>query len=309
MKVKSLVFGRRFIPSLSDIDFKQVAKYVGLFFLTFLLFFYLTFPYDAIKKSLLTKIEEVTGLKIEIASLSSYKIMGIHLKGLKMFMSDDPTKILADLNELRVRLYPSKLLLGRMWVDFDVLGYGGGATGVAVQHKGGTELAANFKDIDLMRYNTGPLLSALGDIRLVGKMDGKATAHIGSATDKQQQRVTGSVDLDIKDLKITNSTVLNQKLPDITFQNSQIKFNLERKAFSIREFKLEGDKLSIQLSGRVNFQGSMENARINLTLKFRPDPDIESILAPYMLAFKEPDSQGYYRIIISGTPSSPKIHM
>ena len=101
-----------------------------------------------------------------------------------------------------------------------------------------------------------------------------------------------------------NINMLNNKLPDLTFEPGRIALNLQTQNFQVEEFNLKGNHLELDLSGRLNMSDSLRRSRIFLTLRFKPSDELEEALGMLMYAMKEPDADGFYKMTISGTPGN-----
>lgn len=293
------------------INWKRTLQYAGLFWLFFIVFLYLTFPYDGIKNSLVAQIEDKAPLKVEISELKPFRLTGIQFKNVKIASQNDPNKVYFMVDNGRTRVHIMPFLLGilpfvktKIVMDFDLYGFGGGIAGQVVLKGREMAVAANFRDFDLARMGADKQLSQFGQINLLGKSDGSFEWYINEDMPKASK---GKVRLEYRGLRLMNSTVYGKPLPDIVFNDpSVIQLSLANKFLNIDEWSLTSKNLDVQAEGKITMRDKFDNSRIGLNFKIKPSEDIEDSLGAFAFFLPEPDDEGYYKFSVSGTPKSPK---
>ncbi|MCZ7584165.1 MAG: type II secretion system protein GspN [Deltaproteobacteria bacterium] len=137
---------QQLIAAARNVQPKQALLYAAVFCAFFFITFYLTFPFDTIKNLAITEIEARTGSKVTVASLSPLRMSGMEVRGVRMTSAQDPMRIIADIDLARFRLHLLPVFRGRVIVDYDLVAYGGGFSGVYEQRSAGrAAMAVNFR--------------------------------------------------------------------------------------------------------------------------------------------------------------------
>lgn len=290
---------RKPINWIKQLNWKPILAYSGLFALVFVIFLYLTFPFDAVTNTLIQKLESQGKFRVEIKELSPFRLTGVKVTGLQLRDAEDPRKVFLDLEDVRVRLRPTQLLRGRLWVDFDVYLYGGGVAGSLCRHGGVVDLAFNFVDLDLTGYKTREVARQVGQFDLGGILSGDMTASINSQVRRNNQ---GSLNLNLDKLRVMNIDVLGKKFPDLTFEPGRVSFALNRQNFNVKEFALKGNHVELDVGGNVFVnETNLGRSRANLTVKFKPSEAFEDALGVLAFGLGSADDEGYYTYKINRT--------
>ncbi|MCZ7584164.1 MAG: hypothetical protein M5R36_12960 [Deltaproteobacteria bacterium] len=81
---------------------------------------------------------------------------------------------------------------------------------------------------------------------------GGISGHFSLYFDRQNRRNNqGDLDLYIDGMKITQARVLGNEIPDVNFKPSSIKLDFRSTGFTIEEWELEADNLSVSMVGRI----------------------------------------------------------
>lgn len=291
---------------LASLNLRNILIPLGVFVPVFFITLTLTFPFDTIKRLVIAKIEAKTGLKAGIQSLSPLRLSGLEISGLKLAKPSDPTGAVVDIDLVRFRLHCLSFLLGRIILDYDLSAYGGGLSGVMEARGGGrTALAINFKDLDLQKYNFEKMLEKYGQVRLKGKLSGSLSLYFDKTTRRNNQ---GALELNFQDLKISDTTILTVNLPDVIFQPGAIKMDFKSNAFTISQWEMNGDHLSLSVTGRLTLRENLADSRISFKLKIKPSDEIMDKF-PQLSMLASPDNAGWYNINITGPLTDPKIKL
>ncbi len=300
---------RKLIAWLRGLNWKLTLGYCALFFVLFFVFLYLTFPYNSVRDAIVRQVESLQGaegtsamrMRVEVADVSPFRLTGVRLQGVKLSRPEDPRQVLLNLNEVRIRLRPTQLLRGRLWLDFDVYAYDGGAAGSYCKRGPVTDLALNFVGLRLAKYGTRELVQKFGSMSLDGTLSGQFELHFNPA---MRRNNSGGLTLNIDKLKATGITMVGNKLPDMTFEPGKIVLKMQNQNFQVDEFKLKSDQLEVDLTGRITLADQMKNSRLFLNFRFKPSDELETALGMLMMTMKEPDDEGFYSLSINGTPGN-----
>ncbi len=288
----------------AGINLKQWLIYSAIFTSFFFVVLYLTFPFDTVRSLVVSGVEAKTGTKVSMDSLEPLRMTGMEVHGLKMAPPSDPTQVIADIDMVRFRMHVLPLLRGRVILDYDLVAYGGGFSGVMEARSGGRwAMAMNFKNLDLTKYNFAKLIEDYGTM----KLDGRLSGHLGLYLEKNTKRNNqGQLDLYVEDMKISEAQVLGRDIPEIHFKPSSVKLDFRSTGFSIKEWEMEADNLAISMTGRVTVRDDIKKSRLSLTLKAKPSDKLMDKFQE--LAFlSTPDDDGWYKISINGPLNKPKI--
>jgi len=288
---------RKLTNMLRNADWKRLLSYAALFFVLFFVFLYLTFPFDTIRDAMVKRIESQGSLNVDIEQISPFRLFGFRIEGFKLANATDPSQVYINLDELRVRLRPSQLLRGRLWFDFDIYAYGGGIAGSYCKRGEVNDLALNFVNLNLNKYGTRDVVRTYGTMDLGGTLSGNLEAHLNKANRRAN---SGFFNLNLDQLRVANIKILNNELPDLVFEPGRVAFTLNTQSFKVDQFDLKSPHLEVQLSGRITLAEELKRSRLLLTLKYKLSEDIESALGVMALALKEPDSEGFYRLRLTG---------
>jgi type II secretion system protein N len=278
-----------------------VAGYGALFAVLFFIFLYLTFPFNAIRDTIAKQIESRGNLRVIIDDISPFRLTGIRIKGLKLSDAADPTQVYLNLNEVRVRVRPTQLLLGRVWLDFDVYAYDGGAAGSYCKRGPVSDVALNFVGLRLAKYGMREVVRKFGSMDLDGMLSGQFELHYNPAVRRNN---SGLLSLSVDKMKASHIVILNNKLPDLVFEPGKISFKMQNQAFSVDQFNLKSNNLEMTMTGRVTLADIFRNSRVFLNLRLKPSDEMESALGIIMMGVKQPDANGFYTISLNGTPGN-----
>jgi type II secretion system protein N len=283
---------RRLVRWVKGLDWKQTAAHVGLFAVLFVVFLYLTFPFDSLTSALVQKIESQGNLRVRIDDLSPFRLTGVKITGLEIRDADNPRKIFVKVDELRARVRPTQLLRRRVWVDFDLYAYNGGVAGSMCRHQGIYDVAVNFANINLSDYETREVVRQYGEFALAGSLSGEAVAGIHP---NQRRQNSGSLKVNLDNLHVTGIDLVGNQFPDLAFEPGVVELALNRQNLDIKQFDLKGDHIELKIDGSVSLnQTKLNRSRANITVQFKPSEEFEDALGMIAMALGEPDDDGFY---------------
>lgn len=263
----------------------QAVALVALFLLSFVLFLFLTFPYEVLKESLAAEISQNTGLIVRIGDMSADFPLGMTAEKVKI---ESPTGTSSmSFKSLSVDVAVLKLLLGKVSVEVS-----------AAEGAGEMEIGADFGILDLIanqpvpkrfRFESrnfplddlvgfglnsaassptanpmvAPLISAIGVSAL---LNGKADFALDAKTPAQS---TGEMELSLAKavLKLSHPSL---GLPDQEFKSAKIGAKVE--AGSVVFAKNSGfvsDELELLTEGKIQLKQQPLNSNLDLKVVFR----------------------------------------
>jgi type II secretion system protein N len=280
------------------VDKPRAAVNAALFLALFVVFLYLTFPYDIVRDTIVQKLESQGKVHVTIGDIEPFRLSGVRITDLKIADADDERKVLLGVDEARLRVRPTQLALGRVWVDFDIYAYGGGFAGSFCRRGGILDLAMNFADLRLAKYDIRELAKKYGQLDVDGTIGGDFSMHVIKG---QRKGNSGALNLNLDRLRLANITMLGSTLPNIAFEPGKLSMELQHQQFKLNDFSLKGDNLSVQASGQVFVnEDTPKKSRVNLNVKFKPSDELEDGLGVLAMGLGEPDSDGYFEYRVNG---------
>jgi len=181
--------------------------YFTLFWVAFLSFAYLTFPYGRVRDFLVQEVErpadrngrrQASGLELEIVDLAPSWVTGVEATGVRLVKQPEdadaqPMEMTLEHVEARVGLL--SLLMGDVSVDYDAEFAGGSVAGAYEDSDGAMHVTAELTSLHLRRV--GFIRGALG-IPITGTASGNIDMNIS----EQVRETAGQIDLNIADLRL-----------------------------------------------------------------------------------------------------------
>lgn len=295
---------QKLLAQLKILNWGRVITYMGLFFSSFFVFLYLTFPYESLKNSLVAQIEGKTPVRIEIGELSPYRITGVQFRDVVITRDGDTENTIARIEKGRLRIHIIPIFFGRLKGDIDLYSFGGGVAGQFIWKGAQFALGANFKNFDITKVGAERQFKKYGEVRLTGTLGGNIELYVNNA-DRKLNR--GLVRLEYENLKMINTTILGNKLPDLAFKSpAVVQLSLSNRFLRIDEWNLSSDNLEINASGRVTLRKKLQNSRFNIRFGIKPSEALEDAFGSFAMLLPETDDKGYYNFTFSGTANNPK---
>lgn len=276
----------------------RAAGYLAFAVFAFLLSLYLTFDYSKLKPIIKSRLEEATGARVEIGSLSSYRISGIDIKNLKMKFSREeakegeqpqgPATLTIENLKLRLKLLP--LVLGRRSISFDVLAAGGRLEGGFSSNKTGVRLNARLSNLTLDRVPLDPLVRE--GFRLGGKMDGRIDLDVPDTNDPTGWG--GELDIELKAAKIFPFTYMGVDIPEIPFSAGKVLVKIDQGKADIDPVKLDSKDLPVDLKGTLELRNPWPKSFMNIEGTIKPGSDFQKSV-PFITSAFSPTQPFTYK--------------
>lgn len=254
------------------------AGYAVFFVLCFLMFAYLTFPYERLRDIIIDRVSSAPdddGPKttLQIDELSPYWFTGIQLEGVTVTRtsdtSSDPTVISID--EVRLRAAPLAYLLGGIEVSFGAEAGKGSLDGRYESDMEGKDkrIVAELDALDLGKLGLGSFLGM--------PLAGVATGTIDLELPEKVTASAGHVDLEIGGLTLGDgkNTMKIPGMPGgltldpLDAGTLTMKVSLKEGVASFDTFEARGKDLVLDGSGSLELASPFERSRANITLGFK----------------------------------------
>ncbi len=252
---------------------KKQWLWLTLFFLVFLfIFLFFTFPGDRLISSLLFKFNQSSDVTINAENVKFSWMSGITL--------DKPVVNLPSgsisLKEINLKLPLFSLFLHKPSGRFFLLSDAGKITGEFILKNKLSRVKLNFSEIDLSRFS---FLSGVLKGTISGILKGKMRLDFPGKWEKSN----GLIVLKGRDLlvsKLPYLQLIGEK--KLNFQKLSAIGKLENGKLRIESFKLGGEKFFVKLNGSVRLVTPLLSSILNLQVKLKLPPDLETKIGPLL---------------------------
>lgn len=306
----------------------QYLCYVVLFLLSFLLFVYLTFPFNILKESLVMKLNKTTGLSISVYELSPSLLLGMEAKGVSLKSSTGREVKFA---EIGVSLSTLHLFIGRLRCVLEVYdakenplevtaGFGlfsliSNLTGgkaplpeqitIKSQNYGLDTLTAYALSSYAAKPSTNPLV-----VPLLEQMEVRGNFNADIALDLDLEDPTasdGKLDINIDQfvlaMKATDFTIDDQK-----FEKAVVKADMSGGSLKIQEgSEFSSQDISMRISGDLNLKTPLLNSAMNLAIPLQIKGALKDQFGFLIDAMLKGTSDGNIPLQVRGTLLRPSV--
>ncbi len=265
---------------------KRIALYAGFSFVSLIVAFFLTFPYEALSERVKLEADQA-GYNVKIGSMGpgffSVRASDVFLaKKLGPGEEKPPEALKIDSVSVGPTLFPPGL-----GVNAKLLG---GSLGLGVSATGGS-VHLDLSDLDLSKGN----LKGFSGVDLSGKVDAKLDlsipkSSVGSGpSEPDLGQASGSFALSARGLSVNGGTVsvplpmygpdpTPLDLPKIVFGDLGGHVKFEKGAGTIDELKSRSSDLELNVSGTLKLAKKLEYSESNMEVRFKPDPEFQKRL-------------------------------
>lgn len=278
----------------------KLPLYIGYGILLFLLFIYLTFPFEQLKTRIFSTIQQNSGLKIEATKVSPLLLRGIGLKFRDVTISGTIPGIDKNISK--------PITVDKFWIGISPLSL----VFAKPRVKGGTNIfggsikvTANFQDflksppgsikIKMRNINLSDMLALKeeginlkGDLSGTIKLEGDLSNPIS---------LSGEIDTDIDNVLLKKGTIAGFTLPDISIKGGTIKASLLKGDLKIEEFEIGSPKEDLHFiyTGNIKLGRRIQYSQADLVMKIKFSDKLKNdfqAFLPLLEAAKKPDN--YY---------------
>jgi type II secretion system protein N len=258
----------------------KYAKYAGpvgypLFYVVCLMVFAsFTFPYRRLKEHVIASFnaaqrDSASPQELQIDDMGGYWLSGIKMSGVALLMAapepgKPPTRI--DIDEATVRYSLLPMLVGSSDVSFDVVAFGGEASGSYEISGKDQTVDVSLDSIDVSKVE--PLVSMLG-VPLAGKLGGHV--HLTIPEGKASKGV-GSIALEIKDAAVGDGKAKIKNalaLPRVNIGTLTFAADAKDGVLKITKFVAGGSDLDVQGEGRITMRELATDSLSDVQVRFR----------------------------------------
>jgi type II secretion system protein N len=254
--------------------YAPVVGYPLFYFVCLAVFLPVTFPYDRLRERIVASFNagQVAGpgqQELQVEDMSGYWLSGVRMKGVKLLTAQpEPGKppSALEIEEATARYSLLPMLVGNSSLGFDVLAFGGEASGSYDEHGKGKSVEVTLEGIDLGEVE--PLVQMVG-VPLAGKLAGsvRLTMPEGKAS-----KGAGAVTLEAKDVAVGDGKAKLKgaiALPKIDV--GAITFSAEAKDGVLKIGKLVagGKDVDLQGEGRIMMRELAMDSLCDAQVRFK----------------------------------------
>ena len=276
----------------------------SLFFISvFVVFFYSSFPEEAVKQRIIYEIGKRTPLTVEIRNVSISPITRIRAYGVNLYKDKELFLVIDELSGSPSLLY---LIINKLKVPFEANLYGGEAEGTLfydLKNKKITNAEGKIeKGIDIGRIKVIPTALGSENSLVQGILNGDFSLEFGN-------QPKGDINLTINDLLIIGVKIAGGfPLPDLGKMQSSFKSHIEKGVTKVDELKFKGSKIDLTLSGTMPLLWQItKHGTIDLSVNLRADRNVGQTITGLLSAFLATRRDGTLGGKIVGTISRPSI--
>jgi len=289
----------------------KIIGYILIGIVSFVIFLYLTFPFDVIKDRLLAEIEKSSKgqYEVTVATVNPKLLVGVTLKGVKVNKRTEGKNVpMLEADQIGLKVSIFSLIFGSPKVKFDVRMGDSRISGRAVLGKGASKVTVVLDELNLATFHY--LASELG-LQVKSQINGEIDVDVNS---RQIIRSSGAINIEPNGIQILPSKLKTGVMGEIDLPamtigagKSLISAELKRGAIKITSLKLEKGDLNIDLKGSIYLSSNVSNFRLNLKGDFSFSEKLGQALPFLFIIEKQKKEDGKFPLTIAGRISKPQI--
>ena len=265
------------------------------------IFLYLNFPTDALKKRVITEIEQNLGYRVEMEDLDISPFVVMNLEKLKLTDEQDGFELIID----NMKISPSliSLLFDSNKIPFDAQ-IGEGNIKGSITYSGSTNRLNSFrtklKNVDSEIVNT-----ILKNKKGVPKFDGEVSGDIDIRFVKNGvEDVKGEFNLYSDNFSISKLKIQNFNIPEYKGLNAVLEGTLENNETQLATLQLENKDFNLILKGTTPLPWKMKRGVLDLSVNLVLNT--KEAKMGFLQAFMKKGNDGSLSAKIAGTIKKPQ---
>ncbi len=248
--------------------------YPAFYLVCLLLFASITFPYERLRERIVASFNAqqlATGgeQELQIDQLSGYWLTGVRMRGLRLLTAPLepgklPQRIESDDATIRYGILPA--LVGNSDLSFDVLAFGGEASGSFDTHGKDVVVDVTLDAVDIGRIE--PLVQILG-VPLQGKLAGTVRLEM---PDGKASRGVGAVSMEVKDMAVGDGKAKIKgalALPRIDVGTLTLAGEAKDGLLKITKLVAGGKDVDLQGDGRITMRELATESLCDAQVRFK----------------------------------------
>lgn len=282
--------------------FKHIkpVSYTLFFLIIFVLFLFVTFPGEVIKKRIVSEIENNTPYRADIETVDVSPLLKVNLKGVKLYKAD---ALFIELESVDVSPSLFTVFSDSPRFPFTARLWGGEVDGSIRLNKSSGALSEIDATVKRVNINSIPSLlspDSKDAVKLAGLMDGEV--HL-----VMTPQAKGSMSFEIEGLKLEDIKLKGFSLPSLTDLKSVFRGNVDGGITKIEEFTVFGPEIDLDITGTAPLlweikRGGVIDIGYSLQMKGGQMAKYKGLLAPYLVTQRDGSLGGK----ILGTVSNPR---
>ena len=267
----------------------------------FIVFLYIGFPYDMLKRRIIGELETKTPFLYEIEELRPYPLSGLTFKNVAIYASLDSKRArVLGVERFRVTLSLIPLLWRRVHLRLWGKILEGTVEGGITRRGNKGELTLWGRDVNLQQID---ILRDVGGVEMAGILRGKTVLTLGEGGISEQ---TGTAEFTI------NEAILRRlPLPGVAplrVGSIQGKLELKRGNILIKRLAFSGGDLSGQVRGNILLNPNFSQSQLNLRITIKPSAKFDSRYRVLLsLLGRQRQTEGLYAFFLKGTLHHPRL--
>ncbi len=275
--------------------------FILLGILFFILFLYIGFPYDTLKRRITGELEAKTPFLYEIEEVRPYPLSGLTFKNVVIYVLVGSKKVkVLGVDRFRVTLSLPPLLWRKVYLRLWGEILGGTVEGEVTKRGDKGELMLVGRDVNLQQVNI--LRDAVG-VEMAGILRGKTAFTLGEGGVYEQSGTA--------EFTISEAIVSRLPLPGVAplrVGGVQGRLELKRGNVIIKSLAFSGGDLNGQVLGNIFLNPNFSQSRLNLRITIKPsaefDPRYRVLLS---LLGRQGQKEGFYAFSLKGTLLHPRL--
>jgi type II secretion system protein N len=272
---------------------------IGILF--FILFLYLGFPYESLRRRIIGELEAKTPFVYEIEKVLPHPLLGLSFKNavISSIIGTKKVKVL-EIERLRVAISLLQLIRGRISLRFWGDTLGGTVEGRLSKSGSQGKLILLGKEMNLRKLHV--LRNVVG-VEMVGVLRGKTALTLGGGDISRQ---SGTAEFTVSEVKLTKLP-----LPGLApLEVGLIQGSLEMKSRNVivKRLAFSGGDFPGEVLGNILLDAPLSQSRLNLRITVKPsaqfDPKHRVLLS---LLGRRGKTEGSYGFSLRGTLGHPQI--
>ncbi len=272
---------------------------LGIFL--FILFLYLGFPYETLKRRIIGELEAKTPFRYEIEQIRPHPLSGLTFKNVVIYALVDSKRVkMVSVERFRISLSLLPLLRKRVHLRLWGALLDGTVEGEFSRRGRGGDLTVVVRDVNLQGIH---FLREVKGVEMAGTLEGKTMIVLREGHFSEQ---SGSAEFLISEAMLSRFP-----LPGIApLRVGDIQGNIELKQgkVTIKQLASSGRDLNGQVLGNIFLNSDLPKSRLNLKITIKASAKFDSKYGILLsLLGRQGETKGVYAFSLEGTVLHPRL--
>lgn len=269
--------------------------------LLFILFLYLGFPYESLKRRIIGELEAKTPFVYEIEKVLPHPLLGLSFKNAVIYSIIGTKKVkVLEIERLRVAVPLLQLLGGRislrLWGEI----LEGTVEGGLSKSGGQAELTLLGREMNLRQIQ---VLRDVVGVEMVGILRGKTALTLGEGDISRQ---SGTAEFTVSEAKFSKLPLPG--LAPLGVGLIQGSLEMKRGNVIIKRLAFSGGDFNGEVLGNILLDARLSQSRLNLKITIKPSAQFDPKHRVFLsLLGRRGKAEGFYAFSLRGTLGHPQI--